>query len=485
MDARVSSRISQLTAGLALVFLALALWSLLGNLVPQPAGVASGGWPSRVLLVLAGGQAILYACIELSRGIARAATAILVAGVDAIYTGRALVIVVTGIEPRYDYVAPLTPELAIAAIAFVTLCAAALWLGLRVGLGNAKPAREVKRGALFAARHTLLIACFATVVLFYALRVLGSIQGVVPSGTSNLLPDPNEGLGVLVVVFLLSYRKELTARERAGFIGVLVLAGVLGLATGSRGFAVQWIPLVLVAATVTGRDPRLRGRVVVAVVLAGVLLLPALLAAAEFQRDVVRLGSDRRGLVDTMAASFGSAGDAAAFLSDRLSSFDALVAAIGYKPGGIDPYVSIASLTRSLAISILPDSLFTGITPPLGLVWAHFYDSVPWDAPHHGAPGGFGTAFLLMGWTAPLALLALGLLAGSFIGVMLRVGVVGRVIAALVAQLVVFSGIVSGNVDTLGATLVREIAVTVALLAFTLAAHDLLTPTRGMSEAPS
>jgi hypothetical protein len=329
-------------------------------------------------------------------------------------------------------------------------------------------------------------------VVAVGLIVVRSLQGLTLiqqessflSLASQLLPIRIVSYGVVLLIAVCW--NGLSERERVVSLGYLVVVIGGDLLVGRRGslFILPFMMLVVWILVTVGEGSyekifgrKTRWRVGVALT-ACLLLLPFGMGLATSVKAV----HHSRGSWENVEMEWMGYEDTLLMVSQRLAALDVTAAVMAQPdPSFIEPYLDGGGVLKSGVGGLVPGFVWEPDQPALGKLFSVGYQGHDWDMPHHGTWSGVGIAYALTGAGAPLVVFGYYLLVTATYRILRNtpMGIVG--LSGYWLHVGVFSFVLSGNVDNLGAAFIRE-AVAAPLLIMLLGRYS-LGSARGYSVA--
>lgn len=384
---------------------------------------------------------------------------------------------------------------ALKALVFMMMGTLAFWLG--VNRGTRELSRNVttlgvrthppQESLLFRQRHVLASLGLAVAFAKYYFGISGGLS--LPTTTSSfafltrLLPS--QGMGLLLMYILVRYWEHLTLGDKASLSSFFFVTLLIELGVGQRGALlhpiIQWL---IVAVWIYG-NLRISVRLVVAFSIVFLIVYPPFLGLIMTVRGAVYSGQTASDitLFSLDSVSKFRVQGTLEFFSKRLYGFDMLVAIMDYQPTWLRSYMTPLNFTKSVMGMLLPRNIWTSSIPSLGKL-ASVYGGLDWDVRNSGAWFAFGAMYGYFGWLGIVMFGVGGRLLRRVLAYLAGSGAFAHFIAVFILSNLVWSFMISGNLDLLLSRFVSDALITAGLV-WTLLVSDRRSYIRGKEQHPS
>lgn len=403
---------------------------------------------------LAASYCLLFvALIVASRGYQR--SVMLIAGVAVLigYISRLIWLLYQPEVFQFQHLMVLTSEDAARALAFMTAGTLAFWLGVRFAPGSDAPLRDTAGSGLLSCQRALILVGLGVAAIVLVVNVTVGIRWI--GGTTAFLMRflPLDLLSFTIMYVVVLHWGELERPLKALVVVFYAVVFVSSVSIGSRNAIVSALMPWLAAATLRS-EVRIRPLVMLAA-LPLLAALPSVLGFVSEIRTFVRgdlATAASLPLVEVWGMFDLGFWETLQVLSNRMGSFDQLVAVLSYTPEVLHDYVTPGVVLRSLISDLLPNALYPMDVIASGQVFAVFYQGVSWEGVqyHSGSWSGFGYFYVYFGpLVGIVGLTVLGLLVTA---VLPRLAEGSATLAGLASYFLysfTFAAFVSGNMDVI------------------------------------
>lgn len=403
---RLSQWLMTAFLGSGVVFASEALWGLY-----SPSEI----FPPRTLL-LAAAYCLIYALLlGWSLSIHRSVMTIVGLAILAAFVIRLLVLTIDDTLFAFPYLLTLSSDMVEHALWFMLGGTMAFWLGVKLAARKARWLRITGTGEtyfspLFRYRRFLILAGLAMTSLRLYISLTFSFQWYVSRWAflERLLP-------VDAMVFVLIYLavrdwKGLTLTDKLASITVFVAHSSANFSLGQRGALFHVAIFWLIVMVLVHGDPKISFTWVAGASLLALLIVPLYLGLVVAVREAVYIGVSALAALTFQDISLSLLAVMWTY-SNALQGFDALVAVMNYLPGGIEPYLTLGALAKSIAGRLVPEMVWPSDVPSLGRLFGGFYQfpgKHELIEGHAGAWFGFGVFYAYFGPYGAVAMGGLG-----------------------------------------------------------------------------